>query len=463
MEFGQLFYVLRTRWWLLVATTLLVLVAAVAYRIAFPASYRAVASVVVDPRGINPVSGAATQESMAQDSVLGTYANVARSEGVARQVFLHLPESLRDLLKSQWLRAHAADEPGFEAWAARKIQKDVDIRAGGQSSHVLDITFSNRDRVEAAEVANAYAATLIQYSREMRIASARKDADYFKVQAQTLRNQTEEAEQRLAAFQRKNGITSLDDRTDIETARLAALNSQALVNQDLSYDSSSRARQAAGPNGSTDVISNTVVQTLNADLAEKEAKLRQLSARLGANHPDMITARAQVDQARDALARESKNVAASLASSSMAAQSRAASLRIDSERQRQKVVELNSLRVELSSLDKDVGQKRKLYEAALQRSTETGLEAGSQREDLMLLTEAFPPDDRSGPGASVVLPVALLAGLLIGVLIAIGLDRLRPRLHRLVDFEEMGIPVLQVVPVVRLTASPFSPKYLSIR
>lgn len=450
MEFGEIFHILRARLILLLCSVISVVFIASAYRYVFPGQFKAVASVIVDPRGINPVSGVATQESMAQDSVLGTYANIARSEGIARRVFLQLPQSVQTKLKNDWLTSHSFNSTVFESWAARRIMKDVDVRAGGQSSHVLDISVSSRDPDDAAASANAYAKALIQYSREMRIAAARKDADYFKIQAGTLREQTEEAETRLSAFQRVHGITSVDDKTDVETGRLAALSSQAIVNQDLSYDAASKARQAMKAAPTAEALNNGLVQALATELADREAKYRQLSVRLGANHPDMITARAQVDQARQALNRETKNVADSLIASSIAARSRAESLRLDSEQQRKKVIEINSLRVQLSSLDKDVQQKRKLYEAALQRSTETGLEAGSQHEDLLLLTEAFPPDDRAGPGAGVLLPLAVIVGLLVGMLFSIVLARVKPKFHRLIELEDLGIPILQVIPVSRL-------------
>ncbi|MGJ7522947.1 GumC family protein [Variovorax sp. LT1P1] len=463
MEFGQLFYILKARRWLLVLSVLVVLGVALAYRFVAPGNYRAVASVIVDPRGINPVSGVATQEPMAQSAVLGTYANIARSEGIARQVLQQLPAASTDRLKALWLRSHEPNEAGFDAWAARRLMKEVDVRAGGQASNVLDITVTHRDNREAAAIANTYAAAMMRYAQDMRTSSARRDAEYFRGQALAFKRDTEEAEQRLASFQRQNGITSVDDRMDVETSRLAALSSQAIVNQDLSYESSSRARQGAGSSVSTELVNNTLVQSLSADLARKEARVRELSARLGVNHPDMQTANEQVVEARSALARESRNVAASLNSNSAAARSRAAALRGDSEQQRQKVIELNALRVEMSSLDKDVLQKRKLYEAALQRSAETGLEAGSQRADLQLLTEAFPPEDRAGPGASVLLPLATLVGLLVGILLSIGLDRLRPRIYRPVDLEAMGVQVLQVVPRVRFGAPPPNSRALSLQ
>lgn len=464
MEFGQLFHVIRTRWSLLAISALVVLGGALAYRLAVPGTFKAVASVIVDPRGINPVSGASTQAPGAQDAVLGTYANIARSEGIARQVVAQLPVAVTDALRTSWSSTHRSTNTGFETWAARILMRSMDVRAGGQSSHVLDISITGRDAVESATLANLYAKTLIDYSREMRVAAARKDASYFQTQAQALRGETEAAEQRLSTFQRLHGITSVDDRTDIETAKLAALNAQAVINQDLSYDSASRARQAGGA-ASADVLGNAVVQSLTTVLADKEARMQQLSVRLGANHPDLITARSEVEQARSALSRESRNIAASISSSSTAASSRAAALRNDSEQQRLKVIQMNSLRVEMSSLDKDVLQKRKLYEAALQRSSETGLEAGSQRGDLMLLTEAMAPEDRAGPRNAVLLPLALLVGLMLGALLAVLLERFKPRMHRVSEFEEMGLPVLHVMPVMRLpgTAQTFRRPQLSMK
>lgn len=449
MEFGELFHVLRSRWRLLAASVVVILCVAVGYRLIAAPKYKAVASVLVDPRGINPVSGAATQQPLSQDSVVGTYANVARTEGVARSVVGRLPGHATAELRERWERDKAdAPDASFDVWAARRLMRNLDVRAGGQSSHVLDISYVAADRATATEVANLYADELVAYSRRLRTSAAQQDADYFKTQALSLRKETEEAERQLVAFQRQYGFTGSGERVDVEAAGLAALNTQTILSQDLSYDSTARARQAAAST-SMEIVNNELVQQLSADLVRKEAKLQELSIRFADGHPEMKSAKEQVSTARAALARESRNVAEALRSSSIAAQSRATSLKSDSEAQRQRLVELNARRVELGSLDKDVQQKRKLYEAALQRSTEATLEAGSQRADLQLLVRATPPETRTGPGLAITLPLAPIAGLLIGAFAALCLHRMRPRLHRAADLEDIGLPVLEVIPFTR--------------
>lgn len=450
MEFQALLNILKARWRLLFAVSLLIVSSTLAYRLFAAPRYIAQASVMVDPRGINPLSGAATQQPYAQNFVLGTYANIGRSEVVARRVVVQLPQEVREAQALEWRRSGDAEVAAFDTWMVAQLNQMVDIRSGGQNSNLLDITVKYKNPLHAAHIANAYAAELTRYAREMRSLPAQADAEYFRNQASNLRRQVEEAEKEVGDFRRRTGVLAANERGDPEIDKLAALNAQVVITEDQSHDTASRARQARGSN-SQDVANNRLVQTLTAEVVKKEAILSELSERLGANHPNIPAAQLQVREARAALERESNRIATSLAGASSAARGRSAALIKDADKQRARVVDSNALKIQLVSLERDVEQKRKLYELSLQRSAESALEAGSQRGDLQLVHGAVPPTRPAGPGALVVVPLAVFAGLVAGVLAVLLSHRLRPKLHALTDFVDLKLCVIQTAPLLSFT------------
>ena len=81
-----------------------------------------------------------------------------------------------------------------------------------------------------------------------------------------------------------------DERMDVETQRLNDLSSQLVAIQAAAADASSRQAQAsAGSADKLQEISNhPVVAGLRGDLSRMEAKLQELSSRLGDGHPQVI-------------------------------------------------------------------------------------------------------------------------------------------------------------------------------
>src|SRR6476619_8221624 len=98
----------------------------------------------------------------------------------------------------------------------------------------------------------------------LRVEPAKQASPWFHEQVRGLRSSVEEAQAKLAAFQREKGILIVDERTDVETGRLAELSSQALQATSTSYDNASRMGQAKSRSAETlpEVIANPLVQGL---------------------------------------------------------------------------------------------------------------------------------------------------------------------------------------------------------
>src|SRR5690606_18815077 len=134
---------------------------------------------------------------------------------------------------------------------------------------------------------------------------ARQSANWFDTQQEQLRRQLEEAQAKLTRFQSEKGITSSDQRLDIEMAKLAEISSQLVQVQAQAYENASRQRQLQeflardlGVESLPEVLSSPVIQDLKSRLSAAEARLSQASNTLGVNHPDYQRVQAEVDSLR---------------------------------------------------------------------------------------------------------------------------------------------------------------------
>src|SRR5204863_5423147 len=120
--------------------------------------------------------------------------------------------------------------------------RKLDVKPSRESS-LVEVIYSNPNPDFAAAAANAFARAYIETNLELKVAPARETAVWFDVQLKQLRDQFEEAQTRLSKYQKEKGITSTDQRLDVESARLAEISSQLVQVQAQAYESASRQKQ----------------------------------------------------------------------------------------------------------------------------------------------------------------------------------------------------------------------------
>jgi uncharacterized protein involved in exopolysaccharide biosynthesis len=119
----------------------------------------------------------------------------------------------------------------------------------------------------------------------------------------------EVAQSRLSKYQQEHGIVSLDNRLDVESNRLNDLSGQLVLAQGQSMEANSRQRMAVGSDAlESPDVRNPLIQNLRAALAAAEAKLAEVGQRLDRNHPQYLSAKAEVDKMKVELAADESHL-----------------------------------------------------------------------------------------------------------------------------------------------------------
>ncbi len=450
MDLSRLMALLRMRWRVLAGAIGAVLALTLVVHFALPPRYTASAAIVLDVRGLNPVLGVAEARAVMPRNVLGTQASMVRSEGVARQVVRKLDLVHDARLSAAW-QDDTQGQGDAEAWIARRLLKSLDVRPDAEDSNVLDLRYSDRDPAAAAAVVNAFAEVYLSTALGLRSGPARVSTTFFGDQAKTMRVQLEAAQARLSAYQRENGIVGGDERLDVETASLNELSTRLTEARAQRIETSSRDAQALGrAANSPDVLGSPVVQQLLSNLAASQARLKAAAGTLGAQHPQLLAAEAEVAQLRAEADREMGRAAASLSMSARINEQRETALRGSVEAQRRRVLQLKTARDGMTVLERDVDSARRAYEQVQLRQVQTGQESSSPSPEASMLTVGVVPSESSRPGLVLLVPLGLVLGTLLGVLLALVLDRRRPMIHYPDDLLAWGVPLLAVVPRARV-------------
>jgi polysaccharide biosynthesis transport protein len=445
----QFLRVLRARWLLILLTILITVGATIAVSLLLPPRYTATATVLVDFKGLDPISGGAVP-TLPMSVYLATQVDVIKSHNVARRAVdvLKLADNpaARDLfMKETGGRGNIRD------WLADLLLKHLDIDPSRDST-VINIGYSGNDPRFSSAVANAFVHSYITTNLELKTGPARETNVFFNEQIKTMKGNLERAQSRLSEFQREKGIIATDERLDVESMRLNDLSSQLVGAQAQTYDSVSRQRQvqeliARGqvPDTLPDVLANPVIQSLKTSLAQLETKQNDLTTRVGRNHPAYQAVNAEIAGVKRQLLDEMKTISSALAASASLAGRREGEITESLAAQRAKVLHMKQVREDQAILLREVDAAQRAYDAATGRMTQTRLESQTTQTNVTILNEAIEPMEPSFP--RLLLNTAL--SLVLGTMLAVGFALLREMSDRIVRSEAdivdaLGIPLLGV-------------------
>lgn len=464
MNLAGLPLILKARIKIVLATFLITVLTATAVSLVLPKYYKATTQIVLSYTGVDSVTGTPLL-ALQLPGYVETQINIIKNRSVALKVVDGLRLSESAPLKEEFI--DATDGRGqFRDWIAERLLKKLDVESS-RDSNVLNIGYSDRDPVLAAAVANAFAQSYKDLSTRLKVEPAQEAANYFSTRAKMLRDNLEQAQSRLSRYQQEKGITSADERLDVESARLSELSQQLVMAQALAIEARSRRQNAQGnPEDSPDVALSPVVQSLRIDAGKAASKLAEIGQRLGPNHPQYEAAKAELGKTQAQLQSEIRSATSSIDGTARIQQQREGELRAQVGLQKIKVLELNRMRDELAVLQKDVETAQKALDAATQRFSQTSMEGQSNHNDIAILNEAQPPGLPATPRVSLNIMLSAVLGGLMGIGLGLIAELLDRRIRSSSDLANLlRVPVValrQERPVVtglRLLHGPSS-KYL---
>lgn len=446
MNFVQFLAILRARWKVALAVFLGVLIVAIAVSLLLRKTYTASASVVVDSTKPDPLAAVLYPGGM-NPSLVATQIDVIQSDRVAFKVVRNLRLTENPQIREQW--QEATDGVGsIEQWLSTVFQKSLDVRPS-RESNVITVSYKAPDPKFAAGLANAFVQAYLETNIEMRVEPAKLYSSFFDQRAKEARDALEKAQSRVSEFQKQKGIIATDERLDVENARLSELSSQYVALQSLASDSVSRQEAARGKGADRmqEVLNNPLIGGLKADQARLEAKLKELTARLGDRNPQVIETRANLGELKARIDSETSKVGSSLGIANSINQQRAGGIKAALEAQRSKVLEMKAVRDEGAVLVRDVENAQRTYDQIMQRLNQTTLESLATQSNVSVLSQAVAPMEPTSPRLLLNLAVAFFAGTLLAVAAVIAMELLDRRVRSLDDVAQaVGLPIIGVLP-----------------
>jgi polysaccharide biosynthesis transport protein len=432
---------------------------AAAASVLLPKKYTGESAVIVDERGIDPLAQQGAMPVQLVANFVATQVDVIESHNVALKVVDKMKLAM-DPQVIEKFNDKTGGEGSIRDWEAEELLKSLIVKPS-RESNVIFLQFAAKTPRAAADIANSFADNYITASLELKVDPARRQAGWFDQQVNDLRSALETAQQKLSAYQGQHGVIGNDDsnnRLDTETARLTEISNHMVAAQAAMYDAETRQRQmndalAQGRSSeAVTVLQNPLLQNLKTELARSEARFADVSQRYDHNHPQYMSARAELESLREKVAGEISNAVGTVAREAQIARQNMTDLQRAMEQQRKRILDLQHNQDEYTVLKRDVESARAAYDSSLQRGGETRLESRLNNTNTAVLNYAYPPMKPSSPKLLLNLALAIILGSMLAVSASLIKERFDPRVHSRADLlEGAEIDVLAELPRARVS------------
>ncbi len=404
---------------IMASTVLCTILAAVAVQL-LPPRYDAQSRVMLDIIKPDPVTGQVMATAFLR-AYTKTQIELLQDYHVAKEVVDDLKWSQNPKLMREYKNRSAGDDRDFNRWAAQTIIDGTKAQVI-EGSNILEISYSSKDPETAKVVADGLQKAYIDTTLQTRREAARRNADWYEGQADKAKAALFLAESAKSDFEKQTGIVLEDNKTDLDSARLASLAGASVAPV--------MSAQAAGPTQA------------DMQLAQLDDAITQASKTLGPNHPQLL----ELKHRREVLAKMATDQKQTMNTSAAATQGAARATAGLLEEQKARVLSQRSNVEKLRLLADDVDRRREEYNKAAARAAQLRQESEVAESGVTPLGTAVTPQSPSFPNKPLLIAGGFAGGLGLGFLVSLGLELFGRRIRSHQDLlVAIQVPVLAVV------------------
>ena len=361
-----------------------------------------------------------------------------------------LPSSKEEILRDAAVRKFVAAE----------IEKNLRIEPVSNSM-VVKIRFDSPDRNLAASVPNAVAEAFIESDLEAKMQMTQKANEWLTQRMSGLRAKLEASEKALQDYRVKANIVDtkgialngagkqLDEiSTNLINAR------QRLAEAAAAYDQvkNLRGEQVSAYESVPAVLKNPLfIQAKEAE-SKAEQKVAELSQRYGSMHPKMIAARSDLNAAKNNLKLQINSVVGAIQKEYEMARANEAAAEQAQFQMRSDIQSMSGKEFQLNVLQRDVDSNRQLYDLFMNRAKEMNVGANLQTTIARIIDPSIPSGQPYKPKKGMIVGMAVVLGMVFGVMLAFLLEYLDNTVKTREDVEKkVGVGVLGTVQLLEKT------------
>ncbi|MET3480579.1 GumC family protein [Methylobacterium sp. 1973] len=418
-----------------------------------PPRYTSSIQVLVDPSDLRVVENDVNARQPQADSgvsIAESQVRVIQSDSVLRRVIakLHLDQDDEFVLPDgnnptlTWVKGALGMLPPAASrdpviTALDTLQNRLTVRRA-ERTFVIDVAVQSRDPEKAARIANAVGDAYFAEEAAARTETARRASSALAGRLASLKRDVEQAEGAVVRYREDHKLVAASGRL-LTDQQLGDLNQQLVTASIKTAEAKSRldqARRMRSSDPSTalpEMLQSLEMQALRQQYATLSRNTAELATRLGERHPAMAEQYAQQRDLQRLIQREKERIIETTQKDYDRAAASEAAIRTNLDRVKTETASSDRAYVGLRELERTLEARRGIYEAYLKRAREASEQERLNTTNVRIISAATPARQRTfPPSPKIVLPVALILGLLLGggIALLLGADSDRRRTLR---------------------------------
>jgi capsular exopolysaccharide synthesis family protein len=450
--------ILRERLWYVVILFLVVQLASVAYTVSATKQYTAAASIQILPRDAVVMKVQEVRDGdLRSPEDLGTQVKILESDAIVQKVASRLtPEESKSLL-APFVKGADGDPIAPEEILSRG-RKVLPVRM----TRILQIAFTHPDPDVAAKMANYFVEEYMNYNVRWRVDESMRAVEDLKVRAEEQSKKVQELGNALQQYRESHNMVSLDQRKDIVTEKLKALNTflteatSRMTQTQVQWNEVTETRKSGGNLADLAFIATIPqVQQLENQINTQNVEIANLRQRYRDEHPKMLAATQALSQAQTELTQALDNASETIHNSFETAQRDVAQAKDDLAAQEAESMKLDRLSVDYSTQQNELNVNQELLSNIISRMRETSMNATIEEHNARIVDPATRPRKFSSPNVPLDLACGCVAGLGLGLTIAFLVAFIDDRVKTPFQIETViGLPLIGIIPRTRKMDAP---------
>jgi uncharacterized protein involved in exopolysaccharide biosynthesis len=311
----------------------------------------------------------------------------------------------------------------------------LDVSALGLSTSIT-VTYTARDPVVAARIANALADAYTEDQVATKVAAARNATQWLTDRMHQMAQQIQIEESAVEQYKAQNNLVDSSAGSSLVDQQLAAINAQLvaaqsdLAEKQATYDRVASVVKSGNAADISQIVASQTIVALRAQEADLVRQEAELSTRYGANHPKMLAIQTQKRDLEQKITEEVARIAGSIANDVAVARVHVGSIQSSLSRVVKQAGGDNMARVKLNALEANVASTRTMYESFVSRLRATQDQDDIQNPEARVISRAPIPTAPSSPHRLLFFAASIPAGLLLGILAALLAERMQAPLPK---------------------------------
>ena len=435
MSISQVLLIFWRRSWITALTFLTAVLVALGVLYLVPGRYDAVATASIDTGGIDPVAEVGRASSMEIGLMQGNMLQLVTSQRVAVDVVKRLNLTANPRVQENYRKSESFGRESIDNWMASSLVQNVDPKFA-MGTNVLSIKYKSGDPAQAALIANAFLAATVDATIAMEAASGEQTARWFDPQIESMRKELDDARAALEQFQQRTNLVAPQQGADTQSSALMA------VAQELDSNKAALgALQTRLASGDTNLSSDPsdpdlqLVTSLKEKLVASETSVETGKTMLGANNPKMLAEAANIASLRKQVSQATERMHEHLKARIALTQDQIAKLEVSQAEAQKALIASQAQRDRFGELGRDIAFRVEQLNNQERMAAQARLQSKLTFAGVAVLDKAVPPIQAAFPKPTIVIPVAIGAGLTLGLILALMAEMLDRRVRVPADIE----------------------------